>query len=118
MTPDLRTITELAPLLRSGQVSPVTLVRGCLAQIEARPAVNAFITLLGERALDDAAGAERDIQAGRWKGPLHGIPVVVKDLIDVAGTKTTSGSAVPCKAAAADAPVVHRLREAGAILLG
>ena len=116
--PDLRTITEIAPLVRAGAISPVTLVRGCLSAIEARPEVNAFITVLRESALEDAARAEEDIRAGRYKGPLHGIPIAVKDLIDIAGARTTSGSALPSTEASSDAPVVQRMREAGAILIG
>jgi aspartyl-tRNA(Asn)/glutamyl-tRNA(Gln) amidotransferase subunit A len=115
---DLRTIGEVAPLVRAGTVSPVDLVAGCLSAIEARPSVNAFITLLRERALEEAARAEADIRGGHCKGPLHGIPIAVKDLIHVAGTRTTAGSAVPSIEALADAPVVRRLREAGAIVIG
>ena len=116
--PDLRTITEIAPLVRAGAISPVTLVRGCLSAIEARPQVNAFITVLRESALEDATRAEEDIRAGRYKGPLHGIPIAVKDLIHIAGARTTSGSALPSTEASSDAPVVQRMREAGAILIG
>ncbi len=115
---DLRTITELSPLVRAGAVSPVDLVRGCLAAIEARPEVNAFITLLRDSALEDAARAEAEIRAGRYKGPLHGIPIAVKDLIHIAGARTTSGSALPSTEASTDAPVIQRLRHAGAILIG
>ena len=71
-----------------------------------------------DSALADAHAAEREIAAGRYRGPLHGIPVSVKDLIDVAGTPTTSGSAVPPSDPAVDAPIVTRLREAGAIIIG
>jgi aspartyl-tRNA(Asn)/glutamyl-tRNA(Gln) amidotransferase subunit A len=117
-TADLRGIAEVAPRVRAGDVSPVDLVTGCLAQIEARPTVNAFISVLKDSALQAAAVAERDIRVGRYHGPLHGIPIAVKDLIDVAGTPTTAGSAVPSKEAAIDAPVVRRLREAGAIIIG
>lgn len=116
--PDLRTIAGIAGQVRSGEISPVDLVQACLDQIEARRRVNAFITVLGDRALDEAATAEHEIRAGRWRGPLHGIPVAVKDLIDVAGTRTTSGSAVPSAEAPEDAPLVRRLREAGAIVIG
>ena len=116
--PDLRTITEIAPLVRAGAISPVTLVRGCLSAIEARPEVNAFITVLRESALEDATRAEEDIRAGRYKGSLHGIPIAVKDLIHIAGARTTSGSALPSTEASSDAPVVQRMREAGAILIG
>jgi aspartyl-tRNA(Asn)/glutamyl-tRNA(Gln) amidotransferase subunit A len=116
--PDLRTITEIAPLVRAGAISPVTLVTDCLAAIEARPEVNAFITLLRDSALEDASRAEADIRAGRYRGPLHGIPIAVKDLIHIAGARTTSGSALPSTEASSDAPVIQRLREAGAVLIG
>ena len=116
--PDLRTISDIAPLVRTGEISPVDLVAECLAVVEARPELNAFITLLRERSLDDAARAEGEIRAGRYRGPLHGIPIAVKDLIDIAGTRTTSGSAVPSPKMSADAPVVQRLREAGAVVVG
>jgi aspartyl-tRNA(Asn)/glutamyl-tRNA(Gln) amidotransferase subunit A len=117
-TPDLRRIGEVAPLVRTGDVSPVDLVRECLAQIEARPSLNAFILVLKESALRDAAVAESDIRVGRYHGPLHGIPIAVKDLIDVAGTRTTAASAIPTKEATVDAPVISRLRDAGAIIIG
>lgn len=115
---DLRGIAAIAPLVRRGELSPVDLVRGCLARIEARHELNAFITVMAASALADAAAAEREIASGRYRGPLHGIPVSVKDLIDVRGTPTTSGSAVPPRHPRHDAPVVRRLREAGAILIG
>jgi aspartyl-tRNA(Asn)/glutamyl-tRNA(Gln) amidotransferase subunit A len=115
---DLRAIHDLAPLIRAGAVSPVELVRSCFARIEARPELNAFITVFRERALEDAREAEREIKGGRYLGALHGIPVSVKDLVDVAGTPTTAGSRVPAPVAAADAPVVSRLRSAGAIIIG
>lgn len=115
---DLRSITELAPLVQAGAVSPVDLVRTCLARIEARRELNAFITVLGNEAIAEAHTAEREIAGGRYRGPLHGIPVSVKDLIDVAGTPTTSGSNVPARHARKDAPIVERLRAAGAIVIG
>ena len=91
----------------------------CLDRIEARRELNAFITVMRDRALADAAAAaagDRDRTA--TAGALHGIPVSVKDLIDVAGTPTTSGSAVPPRHPSHDAPVVTRLREAGAVIIG
>jgi aspartyl-tRNA(Asn)/glutamyl-tRNA(Gln) amidotransferase subunit A len=114
----LRRIVDLAPLVRTGAVSPVELVSSCLATIEARRQVNAFITVLRDSSLEEARRAEGDIRSGRWRGPLHGIPVAVKDLIDVAGTRTTSASALPSNEASTDAPVVRLLREAGAIIIG
>jgi aspartyl-tRNA(Asn)/glutamyl-tRNA(Gln) amidotransferase subunit A len=115
---DLRSIDTVSAEVRTGKVSPVSLVRGCLARIEARRELNAFITVLAEPALEAAHAAEREIAAGRYRGPLHGIPVSVKDLIDVAGTPTTSGSRVPPRHPRADAPIVARLRAAGAIVVG
>jgi aspartyl-tRNA(Asn)/glutamyl-tRNA(Gln) amidotransferase subunit A len=118
MSPDLRPIAAIAPLVRSGALSPVALVRACLAQIDARPELNAFITRLDAPAVADAEECEREIRLGRYRGPLHGIPVSVKDLIDVAGVTTTSGSAQPAYEATADAPAIARLRAAGAIIIG
>jgi aspartyl-tRNA(Asn)/glutamyl-tRNA(Gln) amidotransferase subunit A len=117
-TADLRTITEIAPLIRRGTVSPVDLVRGCLERIEARRGLNAFISVRRDEALAEAESAAREIAAGRYLGPLHGVPVSIKDLIDVRDTLTTSGSAVRSKRATADAPIVARLRSAGAIVIG
>jgi aspartyl-tRNA(Asn)/glutamyl-tRNA(Gln) amidotransferase subunit A len=116
--PDLRSIVEIAPLVRSGAVSPVDLTRACLARIRARPELNAFVTVMERSALADAAGAEREIATGLYRGRLHGVPVSVKDLVDIAGTPTTSGSAVPPRHPGHDAPIVNRLREAGAIIVG
>ncbi len=113
-----RGIAAVAPLLRARRISPVDLVTGCLARIEARRELNAFITILADSALADARHAEAEIAAGGWRGPLHGVPISVKDLVDVAGTETTSGSAVPARRARSDAPVVARLRQAGAIIIG
>ena len=116
--PDLRSIAQIAPLVSTGALSPVDLVRGCLARIDARPELNTFITVMRETAWAEARVAEREIAAGRYRGPLHGIPVSVKDLIDVAGTPTTAGSAVPPRYPHVDAPIVARLRDAGAIIIG
>ena len=118
MMTGLRSIGQVAPLVKSGKVSPVDLVRACLERIDARPALNAFITIMRDTATAAARAAEQEIAAGRYRGPLHGIPVSVKDLVDVAGTPTTAGSAVPPRMPRADAPVVARLREAGAIIVG
>ena len=118
MTGGLQSIRQMMPLLRSGEVSPVDLVRRCLERIDARPELNAFITVMRDSALSDAHTAERQIATGRYRGGLHGIPISVKDLVDVAGTPTTAGSAVPPRKPDADAPIVTRLREAGAIIIG
>ena len=112
------TIADVAPRIASGEVSPTEIVRRCLARIDARKELNAFITVLGDRAIAEAAVASQEIAAGRYRGPLHGIPVSIKDLIAVAGVPTTSGSSVPPLHPAEDAPVVRRLHEAGAIIIG
>jgi aspartyl-tRNA(Asn)/glutamyl-tRNA(Gln) amidotransferase subunit A len=116
--PDLRSIGEVAALIKRGELSPLDLTRACLDRIEARRDLNAFITVMRERALADAAAAGREIASGQHRGMLHGIPVSVKDLVDVAGTPTTSGSAVPPRHPSHDAPLVTRLREAGAVIVG
>ena len=121
MTPTparLQSIAEVAPLIRSRAVSPVALTRACLDRIAARPELNAFITVMEKSALAEASAAERAIASGQYRGALHGVPVSVKDLFDVAGTATTSGSAVPPRHPARDASLVARLREAGAIIVG
>ena len=116
--PDRRPIARLAPLIARGELSPRDLVHACLARIEARRELNAFITVMAEPALAAAADAEREITAGRYRGALHGIPVSVKDLVDVAGTPTTSGSAVTPRYPSHDAVIVQRLHESGAIIIG
>jgi aspartyl-tRNA(Asn)/glutamyl-tRNA(Gln) amidotransferase subunit A len=118
MIAGLQSIRQVVPLLRSGDVSPVDLVRQCLDRIDARPELNAFITVMRDSALSEAHVAERQIAAGHYRGGLHGIPISVKDLVDVAGTPTTAGSAVPPRSPGGDAPIVTRLREAGAIIIG
>ena len=116
----LETIVELAPRLRRKEVSPVELTRACLDRIEKlNPALNAFITVTAESALAEARAAEIEISRGEWRGPLHGIPVALKDLIDTAGTRTTAASALyQNRVPAEDAEVVRRLRRAGAVILG
>ena len=116
--PDLRRIADVAALTRTGALSPIDLVQSCLARIHDRRRVNAFITVLENSALDEARRAENEIRAGRWRGPLHGIPIAIKDLIDLAGTRTSSGSALPSIEATTDAPLIRRLRDAGAIIIG
>ncbi len=112
------TISAIAPHVKSGALAPSVLVRECLRRIESRRSLNAFITVMAEPALADARRAEADIAAGGYRGPLHGIPISIKDLVAVAGTPTTSGSALPPLHPATDARVIRRLREAGAIVIG
>jgi aspartyl-tRNA(Asn)/glutamyl-tRNA(Gln) amidotransferase subunit A len=112
------TISLLAPQLRARTVSPVDLVAACLGRIEAGADLNAFILTLKDDARECARRCELEIASGHYRGSLHGIPVSVKDLVDVAGTPTTSASRVPARQPAADAPIVTRLKDAGAIIIG
>jgi len=116
----LRTIAAASELLRTQQLSPRDLLRECLEKIAAlNSGLNAFVTVTRDRAFEDAAQAESEIRAGNWLGPLHGIPVGVKDLIDVAGMRTSAASrVVGNEVSQTDAPLVTRLKQAGAILVG
>src|SRR5260370_569607 len=88
------TIQQLSQEIRKKSISPVEVTRDCLAHIEELdPKLNAFITVLADSALDQAHRAEREIHSGNYRGPLHGIPIGLKDLIDTAGTRTTASSA-------------------------
>ena len=113
-------VEEASALVRAKKVSPVELTRACLARIETlNPSLNAFITITAESALAEAERAESEVQRGRWRGPMHGIPIALKDLIDTAGVRTTGASALfKDRIPQQDAAVVQRLKDAGAILLG
>jgi aspartyl-tRNA(Asn)/glutamyl-tRNA(Gln) amidotransferase subunit A len=113
-------ISELAPRIRRKEISPVEITQQCLRRIEKRDrALNAFITVMVESAMTEARSAEAEILRGEWRGPLHGIPIALKDLIDTAGVRTTSASALHEKRIPTeDADVVRRLRQAGAIIIG
>ena len=115
-----RTIAEASDLVRSRKLSPVDLTRECLETIERlNPTLNAFITVTAESALQEAQLAEKEIAHGDWRGPLHGIPIGLKDLIDTAGIRTTAGSAVfQDRVPTQDADVVKKLKAAGAVLVG
>jgi aspartyl-tRNA(Asn)/glutamyl-tRNA(Gln) amidotransferase subunit A len=116
----LRSIAETAEQLRRKEISPVEVVRECLAAIDRlNPTLNAFITVTAESALADAKKAEQEIQSGNWRGPLHGIPVGLKDLIDTAGVRTTAASAVfRDRIPTGDADVIKKLKKAGAVIVG
>lgn len=107
-------------LVRQRKISPVQLAQACLTRIEAlNPRLNAFITVTAESALAQARQAEAEVQRGMWRGPLHGIPVALKDSIDTAGVRTTAASALfQDRVPREDAFVVQRLRASGAVLLG
>jgi len=113
-------IATLAPLLERRQVSPVELMESQLTRIEAvNPILNAYVSLYPDAALAAAKKAEEDITAGNYRGPLHGIPLAVKDLFQVAGMERTCGSKILSEGPAnTDATSVGRLRDAGAVILG
>ena len=113
-------IAEVSHLIQQRKISPVDLVKACLERIERlQPQLNAFITVTAESALQAAEKAEREIQQGQWKGPLHGIPVGLKDFFDTAGVRTTAAfAAMKDRVPEQDAEVVTQLKEAGAIVLG
>ena len=114
------TATEISAAYASHTLSPVELVTGLLEHIaREEPALNAFIRVDADIAIDAAKLAEKEINAGRVIGPLHGVPIGIKDIIDIAGLPTTCHSKIRLDhVAAADAAVVSRLRSAGAIFLG
>jgi aspartyl-tRNA(Asn)/glutamyl-tRNA(Gln) amidotransferase subunit A len=114
------TIQQLSKLIRTKKVSPVEVVEACLKRIEDfNPKLNTFITVLADQAREQSQAAEAEINAGKWRGPLHGIPVGIKDFYDTAGIKTTAAfehfkDRVPAK----DAVGVRKLKRAGAVLIG
>lgn len=113
-------IAEASDLLRRKEISPIDLTNACLARIEElNPTINAFITVMHDSALAQARVAEDEIHAGNWRGPLHGIPIGLKDLIDTAGVRTTCGSALfKDRIPTDDAEIVRLLKNAGAVLIG
>jgi amidase len=115
-----RTLTEIAGLLRRREVSAVELTRAILARIERLdPGLHSYVTVVPERALERARAAQRELDAGTDRGPLHGIPVAVKDLCFTTGIPTTCASRVlDGWIPEFDATVVARLAAAGAVLLG
>ena len=114
------TILELSQRLRKREISPVELTKDCLVKIERlNPVLNAFILVTEESALRQAQQAEAEIQRGDWRGPVHGVPVGLKDLVDTADVPTTAASALfKGRIPGEDAEIVHRLKNAGAVLLG
>jgi aspartyl-tRNA(Asn)/glutamyl-tRNA(Gln) amidotransferase subunit A len=115
------TIAEAGRKFRSGELSPETLVEMFLDRIKREnPRLNAFYEVFWDEARSMAATASQELRSGLDRGPLHGIPVAIKDLIDVKGYRTTSGAhpGFHPSAAREDAVVVERLRAAGAVFLG
>jgi aspartyl-tRNA(Asn)/glutamyl-tRNA(Gln) amidotransferase subunit A len=119
---DLATLTlrQASDMLRRRDVSPVDLTQACLNRIDKyNKSINAFITITRDQALATAREMEAEQKSGKWRGPLHGIPIALKDNIDTAGIRTTAASGVfKDRVPAEDAEVVVHLKKAGAILLG
>ncbi|WP_395817400.1 amidase, partial [Devosia sp.] len=120
MSPADLSIIDAGARLRDGTLTSVALTEAHLARIAARdPTLHAFVTVTADRALEDAARADAERAQGIDRGPLHGIPIGLKDLIDTAGIRTTSGSRLfEQNIPTADAAVATRLKQAGAVLIG
>ena len=114
------TVTEAAALLRSKKLSPVEYAQALIARIEKHDKnLNTFLRFTPDIALQDARRAEDEIMRGDWRGPLHGVPYGLKDIIDYAGLPTTAHSKIlQDNVAAADAVVTQKLRAAGGVFLG
>ena len=114
------TLAEAAAKVRSGAVTSVALTEACLARIAIYdPKLNAYITVMKSQALAQARALDAEAKAGKFRGPLHGVPVALKDNIDAAGARTTAGSGVfEDRFTTEDAPVVARLKAAGAVIIG
>ncbi|MBI1796161.1 MAG: amidase [Candidatus Eisenbacteria bacterium] len=115
-----QSVAELAPQIRARRISPIELTEAYLARIERHAAsLNAFARVTPDLAREQARAAEKEINGGHYRGPLHGLPYGAKDLLATAGIPTEWG-AHPCKGQTfdRDATVVRKLREAGAVLLG
>jgi aspartyl-tRNA(Asn)/glutamyl-tRNA(Gln) amidotransferase subunit A len=115
-----RGVHDLAARIQRREISPVEIVDAYLRRIEAmNPRLAAYLTLTADSAREEALRAESEIAAGRWRGPLHGIPYGVKDIIETKGVRTTHGSSFfPDFVPERDAECITRLRSAGAIMLG
>ena len=114
------TLQKVSEMLRKKAISPVELTQNCLQRIQRlNPTLNCFITVDAEGAMAQARATEMELQHGKWRGPLHGVPIALKDNIDTAGIKTTAASGVFAnRVPTEDAEVVRRLKGAGAVLLG
>lgn len=118
--PSMPSVTDAAARIRAGQLTPVQLVEDSLLAIETHnPTLNAFGDVYGEAALEQAHAMSAEARDGHFRGPLHGVPFGIKDLFSTAGLRTTKGSLtgldqVPTQ----DAPIIRRLKDAGAIILG
>src|SRR3954452_15111269 len=114
------TIEEFGRRLRARELTSVAVTEGCLRRIEAdNPQLNAFIIVMADDALRQAREADRELAAGHDRGPLHGVPISIKDLLDIRGLPTTAASRVrEGHVAQRDAPAIAHLRQAGAVFVG
>jgi len=114
------TLAQVSERIRQCKVSPVEVVAQCLARIESLdPRLNAFITVTSTTAMQEARAAEMEIRSGQWRGPLHGVPLGIKDFYDTAGVRTTAAfDPFKGRVPKTDAVSVRKLRKAGAIILG
>jgi aspartyl-tRNA(Asn)/glutamyl-tRNA(Gln) amidotransferase subunit A len=115
----MTTLREFADRLRAKQTSVREATEECLRRIAANEPLNAFILVMADQAREQAKVLDRELEAGHHRGPLHGVPVSIKDLIDIEGTPTTAASRVrEFHLANRDAPVIAHLRKAGAVFVG
>jgi aspartyl-tRNA(Asn)/glutamyl-tRNA(Gln) amidotransferase subunit A len=114
------TLSEASAAIRNRSVTPTQLTKAVLARIAVYdPKLNSYITVMGREALKQAAQLDEEQKAGKFRGPLHGIPIALKDNIDTAGTRTTAASGVFQKRIPTeDATIVRKLKASGAIILG
>jgi Asp-tRNA(Asn)/Glu-tRNA(Gln) amidotransferase A subunit family amidase len=114
------TISALAPLLKKKEISPLEITKSYLERIgKLNPKLNAYLAMAGDDALAAARKAEKEIRQGKYRGPLHGMPLSIKDNIATKGVITTAGSKILADwVPDHDATVVERLKAAGAIILG
>jgi aspartyl-tRNA(Asn)/glutamyl-tRNA(Gln) amidotransferase subunit A len=113
-------LTGASRLFRSRRISSSELTQACLDRIATyQPTLNAFITVTGAEALVQAQALDAEFRRGKWRGPLHGVPIALKDNIDTVGIRTTAASLLfRDRIPASDAEIVRRLKEAGAVILG
>jgi aspartyl-tRNA(Asn)/glutamyl-tRNA(Gln) amidotransferase subunit A len=118
--PATLTLTRASELLRAKATSSVELTRACLARIERfNGPLNAFITVTADQALTTARDMDAALRRGEWRGPLHGVPIALKDNLDTAGIRTTAASELfKDRVPTDDADIVARLKRAGAIVIG
>src|SRR5437763_4235932 len=116
----MMTIEEFGKRLRAREITSAQITTECLQRIDAKnPELNAFILVMGDEARKQAEEADRELAAGHDRGPMHGVPISVKDLYDIRGTATTAASRVrDGHVAQHDAPAIAHLRQAGAVFVG